>query len=117
MRSPESSTWSSRFKSPKPEWLDELYKQFRQYKILKKECLRKQEEKDYSQIPGDSFEKDLRKFNFKRLKKLCYKYIELVDKEVSMASKDRLEFEFDKKRKKMKYELYQIKQLMKLIKK
>lgn len=69
------------------------------------------------QISGDNFEKDLREFDFKGLKELCNKYIDLVDREVRMTSIDRLEVNFDKKRKKIRYELYQINQLMKHIKK
>jgi hypothetical protein len=69
------------------------------------------------QIPGDNFEKDLREFDFKVLKKLCNKYIDLVDREVRMTSIDRLEVKFDKKREKIRYELYQINELMNHIKK
>ena len=95
-----------------PEWFNELDKQFRQYKFLKNIWIQRQEAKD-DQVPGDSFKKDLREFDFNGLKKLCDKYIDFVDREVRMASMDKLEVQFDKKRKKIRYELYQINQLMK----
>lgn len=108
--------WSNQFNSPKPKWLNELYQQFRQYKSLRNKWMQRQGIKN-DQSPGDNFEKDLREFDFKGLKELCNKYIDLVDREVRMTSIDRLEVNFDKKRKKIRYELYQINQLMKHIKK
>ena len=95
-----SKLWSNQFNSPKPEWLNELYKQFRQYKSLRNKWMQRQGTKN-DQIPGDNFEKDLREFDFKSLKELCNKYIDLVDREVRMASTDRLEVKFDKKGKKL----------------
>jgi len=112
----KAKLWSYQFKSPKPEWFNELNNRFRQYKILKNEWMQRQETKALNQIPGNSFEKNLREFDFRSLKRLCNKYLDLVDKEVRMTSMDRLEVLFDKKRKKMKYELYQINQLIKHIK-
>ena len=103
--------WSDQFKTPKPKWFNELDKQFRQYKFLKNKWMQRQETKD-DQIPGDSFEKDLRDFDFRSLKKLCDKYIDLLDIEFRIATTYRIEFEIDKKRKKIRYELYQINQLM-----
>lgn len=102
--------WSDQFKTPKPEWFNELDKQFWQYKFLKNKWMQRQETKD-DQIPGDYFEKDLRDFDFRSLKKLCDKYIDFLDIEFRMATTYRIEFGIDKKRKKIRYELYQINQL------
>ena len=114
----KKDSWGSgQFKGPRPEWLNEFYKKLNQYQKLKNEWEQRQKTKNYSQISGNSFEQNLREFDFKELKQLCNKYLDLVDKEVRMAETDRLEVKFDKKRKKMKYGLYQINQLMKHIKK
>ena len=67
------------------------------------------------QIPRDSFEKDIRNFGFRSLKKLCDKYIDLLDIEFRMATTYRIELEIDKKRKKIRYELYQINQLARVM--
>lgn len=108
------SRWaSSQFKSPRPEWLDEFYNKFHEYKKLKNKWEQTQKPENSRQKSENSFKKDVRNFDFKGLKQLCNKYLDLLDKEVRIAQTDRAEVHFDKQRKKMKYELYQMNQLLK----
>ncbi len=64
-------------------------------------------------IPRDSLAEQLQKFDFENLKELCDKYIDLVDGEIRIANNYELETKLDKKRKRVKYELYQINKYLK----